>query len=466
MPDLLTNTELVRGVVVSLLLSVPILASLAWSMGHNSFQPLIISVFLAIICVVMFLRPHLIVVYFLLLGYFFFPGSWGRIGDLVTLNWARIVLLTFLLGLQILVSLRHQRFTSRMTAANWYLLTSAPWILYIGLSITWALSPIDALRYYPKLLFCLVIGIAVLISDRISATQAVRFLLLGGLLFAIGSTPYEGIRWNTTDVAWFIGIFGRHTPKFPLTFIVLLSIAAMQARIRPKMALFTLVLSFIWLMLLLQRGAMLALAIAGITYWILSMDKIRIGRILQGAAMLAFVAGIGWTLFYNSSFASYMFIPNRGPDDLILSLRSGDLLGAIDLVNFKGRLELWEYALQLGIGVFGAGMGSTSFFMNGIFGRVYEIHNDHLTYLIDGGYIGYGLFMLMWIGMIALALRYRQSRDRLTRMLALLVGSYSAALFFWGIVDHVVSYADASFAYLYILAALLAKRQQELEKHA
>ncbi len=452
-----------QGLVIALLIGLPILLTLFYSIQQYNFLPLILVTFVVVIACILVLAPQYTIIYFLFLGYFFFPSGMGRLGGLVTLNWSRIVILTGIFCLYTLLSIKSLHVYRRFTIGNLFLLTATPWILYSGLSISWAASPVDAMRYYPKLLFCLAIALALLIEQRITTRRAMDYLLTGALLFALASTPYRIVQWSGEGASWFIGVFGRHSPKFLLAFIVLLSLSAIHVRFRRRFAMVVFFLSLTWLTLLLQRGAMLALAVGAGVYWFLSTDHRWMTRLFQGVLIGSFVVFIGWIMLFDSSFAEYMFIPNRGPEDLFAALFSGDWASAISVINFKGRLEMWSYALEQGLSILGAGMGSTSYNMTNIFGRIYEIHNDQLTYLIDGGYIGFALYWLMWLGMGTLAIRYRRSEDQQTRMLALLLGAYASALLVWGLVDHVVSYADLSYSYLYIIAALIVKRQRELE---
>ncbi|MCA9782752.1 MAG: hypothetical protein KDC10_08100 [Calditrichaeota bacterium] len=447
---------------MSIALGLPVLGALVLSLRTNDFLPLTICVFVEIVLCILLLKPQSLVNYFLMFGYFFFPGNLGKIGGLVTLNWLRISVLAILFTLLSVVTMKHFRIRKGSYIEYAFFLTSMPWIFYIGLTIFWAISPLDAMRYYPKLFFCLAVSMALLLMEDIRTQDAVRYLLVGGLMFAIAATPFKVEQWNTSDVAWFTGVFGRHSPKFALTFIVMFSLTTAMSRIHRRLSLTTFILSLAWLSLLLQRGAMLALAFGGIALWILSMDKIKFSRLVQAAVFAMFVGMLSFTMLYNSSFSTYMFVPHRGPHDLFMALLSGDFQGAVDVINFKGRLEMWGYAMQLGVSFLGAGMGSSAYYMRGMFGRIYEIHNDHLAYLLDGGLLGYSLFWLMWVGMAGMAWHYRKSVDNLTRTLAILMGAYGAGLFIWSIVDHVISYADASIAYLYILAALLVKRQREL----
>ena len=432
--------------------------------GLGYYSILVIVLFCSIIFAVFLFRTEYLLYYYLLLGALTFPGAFDRIGGLVSLNWGRT---TFLAGIYLLYSLLfipNIRDVVKVREGKRFLIGIFPWVGYLGITIAWAISPIDSMRYYPKFLMAAFLALSLLLDKRLSSKQCVKMLTVGALIFLVVSTiaiPFSESLWPNAQSYSFEGYSGRHPSKFYLVFIALLALALWLVNKRKKLPVLLLSYSFVMLAWIVQRGAIFALVLGGLAVFIVSIRKVSLSLVLKGVLSLGLIMLGIYILFYTPGFQESMFIPPYGPHQFFGYMLKGNIGSAIDLIDFKGRFEQWGVARELQETFLGKGFGTTPVYIKMILGRYNELHNDMLQYLIETGYLGFALYLLMWLSMFGLGYKHRKSEDDLLKIIGLSLCGYTVALFAWSFVEHVFDYGHMSGAYMFILAALIVKRRME-----
>jgi len=432
--------------------------------GLGYYSVLVIVLFCSITLAILLFRTEYLLYYYLVLGALTFPGTFDRIGGLVSLNWGRT---TFLAGIYFLYSLlfiRNLRSVVKLREGKRFLIGIFPWVGYLGITIAWAISPLDSMRYYPKFFMAAFFALSLLLDKRISSKQCIKMLTVGAFVFLVVSTlaiPFAENLWPNEESYSFEGYSGRHQSKFYLVFIAILALALWLVNRRKKIPIFIMFYSFAMLAWILQRAAIFTLIIGSLTVFIVSVKKVSFSLILKGMLSIGLIILGIYILFYTPRFQESMFIPPYGPDQFFGYLLKGNIGSALNLINFKGRFELWRVARELQETFLGKGFGTTPVYIKMILGRYNELHNDMLQYLIETGYLGFALYLLMWLSMLRLGYRYRNSDDEILKILGLSLIGYTVALFAWSFVEHVFDYAHMSGVYMFMLAALIVKRLME-----
>lgn len=411
---------------------------------------------------VFFIKPSLLLYYYLLLGAVDLPRALNEM-EPASITWIRTTALgvVFAIYVFLLVMKRDVKITKSDRLLIGAIL---PWTIYLGLSILWSASPYDAMRYYPKFAMALLLAMALRFERQISSEKAVRLLEIGMVLFLLLSTlavPFKNTLWP--GQSWYFeGFSGRHQSKFYLVCIALYAISVWIVGKRRKWALFVGGYSLLLLAFILQRGAFLALIVGGATCYLLSMYRISFRtQILTSLVFIILILGI-YTYALTPRFSRYSFYPGYDFSDFVFYMSSGDLKSALRIVDFKGRLEQWSALLNVPKTFFGVGFGTLPYLLGMYFGKYNEAHNDFLQYWIETGYLGFLLYLGMWFFIFKLGQKRSKERDPLLRVLGMSTASYAVGLFAWSFVDHVFDYTHVTGAYLMILAALTVKRAQEI----
>lgn len=406
--------------------------------------------------------------YWVLCG--FIPSAWftlppliDRIGGMVSLNWIYVstwTLCVTLLSVRLML-VRGDRLPLLFS------LVLLLFVAYAGISIIWADSPIDSLRYYPKLLLMGALFVTCALESRLDSERGLQLIRRGISVFLVISVLAElllhSILWE--GQVHFQGLTGRYMTKFYALFAGMFSLAAWFVH-RKTIDLMNAVGAIAISLWILQRGTIASFVI-GMMIMVCALGVSGSGkRIAMPIVLFAiiFVVSMGW-LFFTEFGAKYMFYSQDGTDDFIQTLFGGDLAAASSMIHLKGRDGLWQLALEaLPISVFGAGLATSAIVVGELEsvgdGRI-ELHNDWLQYLLDLGLLGVGMYLLVWVGTIAMAWRYCKSTDGTLRMLALATLGFGSALAINSSVDHVLTYHTAS-APLGIVAGLLIRRRIEL----
>jgi len=437
--------------------------------GLGYYSILVILLFCSIVFAIFMFRAEYLLYYYLVLGALTFPGALDRIGGLVTLNWVRTAFLAILYLLYSLVFAQNIREVVKSRESKRFLLAIFPWIGYLGITILWAISPVDSMRYYPKLLMAAFLALSLLLDRRIPSTKCFKMLIIGAIIFLVVSTiaiPFAKALWPGNPPDYFRGYSGRHASKFYVLFIAILALSMWLVNKRKKLSIFMLIYSFIMLIWILQRGAILALVLGGLTVFLLTIRKAPFSLITKGMLSLGLIILGIYVLFYTPSFQESMFKPHYGPNQFFGYMLKGDVSSAVHSIDFKGRFEQWEVAKELQESFLGKGFGTTPVYIKRISGQYFELHNDVLQYRIETGYIGFVLYLFMWISIFSLGWKFRHSDDKILRILCLALCGYTVALFSWSFVEHVFDYSHMSGAYMFILAALVVKRVMENTRSA
>lgn len=431
-----------------------------------SILAVIIIVFLFIILTAINFR--FLIYYYFLFGALTAPGL-EKIGGLISLGWLRNALLLLLYFGYILFLFNNLYKLKKDENFKIYLFGIIPFILYISLTFIWSISPIDSFRYIPKYFLVVVLSLAVIADKKISVDKSLKLLLYGTVIFLIISVIAEIFKDPLgRSSEYFEGFSGRHQSKYYIVFIIILWLASIITKYNKSyfFSLTVISFSFVLLVLILQRGSFLALMFSLIyiyAYFIRKEKPLR--TIILGFAIL-FFAFIMILLFQNPRFQEYTFT-SQGVTiaDFWDLIKRGDIARAFSLIAFKGRLEVWEASLELFKNrIIGQGLATTAVKMEEIVGQYLEIHNDPLQYLIEGGYLGFILYLIMWFNLFKISWRYRKNDDKLVKFISLSAGAYTAGLFAWSFVDHVLNYSPMNFCFLFVLLALLIKRVNDLKE--
>jgi len=436
--------------------------SLALFIATSKYNIVSIIIFSVVVIFLLFGIKYLLY-YYLIFGALTFPGVFERIG-IVSLNWIRTSFLAITYILYSIIFFKNIRLVIKTWEGKIFLIAIFPWIIYAGLTIIWSISPIDSMRYYPKFIMAAFLALSLLLDRNITSEQAIRMLVLGALIFFIISTvasPFKDILWLSSE-PYFEGFSGRHPSKFYIVFISIFALSMWMTNWKKSLSLLLLSYSFILLVLIVQRGAFLAFLAGGLVIYFLSMHRISMRSIIKSVAILGIsILGL-YILFYSQRFQEYTFYPGYESKQFFDYIAMGDIGSALKIIDFKGRMELWTFAEELGVTLFGKGFGTTAVYLKELIGHILELHNDILQYLIELGYFGFTLYMIMWIFLFKLGYKHKNSSDKILKLLALSLAGYTAALFIWSFVDHVSNYSHMSNAYLFILAALTVKRILEI----
>lgn len=409
-------------------------------------------------------KGHYIVYYYLLMGAIVFPGVFSRFEGIVGLTWIRNTILSVFFFMSILVCINRLARVLRHGSAQALMIATVPWVLYLGVSMFWCQSPLDGLRYYNKFIMALFLAWAFLLDTRISSHQAHKALLVGFLIFLVVSTlaiPLKSLLWPHVHTRYVQLFSGRFNSKYYLVFASIISASAWLSNRQQKWLLFLTLGSLSLLVALLQRGGLLAVVVGLFVLHTISF-RFTVRSISRGTLIFGVMVLVLATLFASEEYQAYMFFPGYRTDDFLSYLTTGDISLAFSLIHMKGRVKMWELALAGGVPLFGKGLGATSVLMVHLFGRINQIHNDFIQYLLEMGYFGIIFYVLTWIFMFALGYRFRRSQDTLLHSTGLGLFSYTAALFVWSAVDHVADYGNMTVAYWFILAAIGVKREMEV----
>lgn len=442
--------------------------------AYAEYHIVIAILFVACLSFIVIIKKQYILYYFLLFGALLPPGLFDNLGGIVSLVWARNSILAIILLIYLIALLgKYSKALKEPGVRGWVIIITV-WTVYMGVSSLWSLSPIDAMRYYPKFLFAACLGFVLMLDNTIDRERALDLLLTGGLIFLVISTlaePFKSIIWPSYHgTPYFMGLISRHQSKFVLVFLFLLGLCNWITKRKKTISMVIMIWSTILLAFIVQRGAFLALGVGIIAIYLLSSAAFNTKLVFRGIIYLTIIYFIIIYIFSTPDFQKNMFYPGHGPEDLIFYLLQGDFGGAIDIINFKGRWGLWGLIQgESSISLFGIGLGSTSVLIGKYYGQLNQLHSDWIQYFYEGGIIGFIIYCAMWISCLKVSINLRKSDDLITKTLALCLGGYTVAIIFWSLTGHVLDYGHLTSAYLYAVAGLslrgiLNNKQTELIK--
>ncbi len=445
-----------------------ILSGLVSYLIYSSQYTILYLIFLIMLFFIMMIVDfRFLVYYYMLFGALTDPGLaklWG-----ISVNWLRNTFLVGLYSLYLFFFLKRFNVYKKDENFKIFIYGVIPFLLYISTTIFWSVSPADSLRYIPKYILSILLGLIVLLDEQLDVKKSIKFIFYGAFIFIITSIFAEylsdkGIFGRASE--YFEGFSGRHQSKYYIVFIIVFFLSGLITRYfkRSFITLLGIAISFIILILILQRGAFLALILS---FVFISIFMIRRFSVRSAVLSLILIVGISiaiYILFKRPEFQEYTFVSQRyGLEDFLNFISRGDFQSAINIIAFKGRLEMWEGSLEMFKNkLFGQGLATTAVEMEEVVGQYLELHNDFLQFLIEGGYVGFILYVIMWYNLFRLSWRFRKTTDKTLKFLALTIGAYTAGLFGWSFFDHNLNYANMNLSFLFILISLLIKRDFEL----
>lgn len=407
-----------------------------------------------------------LVYYYMLFGALTDPG-WGRMWG-VTINWLRNTVLLGIYLVYLIFLLNKIKKFKRDKNFKFFLYGIVPFIVYISLTSVWSISPYDSLRYIPKYILSVLLGFVVMLDDKIDIKLSLKLLFYGTFIFMLVSILFEFLNIGRVG-EYFEGFSGRHQSKYYTVFITTFLLSGLITKYFKGKTLFGvlgIILSLVILILILQRGAFLAVIFSLIFISVyLTSTRPSVKSIIASLFLTLSFIVILYILFKRPEFREYTFVSQKyGIEDLFSLLAKGDIQSAINIIAFKGRLEMWEESMKVFRNrLFGQGLATTAVEMEEVVGQYLELHNDFLQYLIEGGYIGFILYLYMWFNLFKISWTNRKTSDRTLKFLSLTIGAYTAGLFSWSFFDHVLNYAHMNFAFLLILVGLLIRRNYEIK---
>jgi O-antigen ligase len=420
--------------------------------------------------IIIIVNFRLLVYYFMLFGALTDPGLsklWG-----VSVNWLRNTTLVILYFFYLIFLFKKFNVYKKNENFKIFINGIIPFFLYISTTIFWSVSPIDSLRFMPKYILSVLLFFVILFDDKLDVKKSIKFIFYGAFIFLIASVVVEylsniGIFGIASE--YFEGFSGRHQSKFYVVFIIVFMLSGLFTRYfdRFLLTLLGITISFIILILILQRGAFLAVLLSVVFISIYLIRRFSIASIVLSLILIISFSISIYLLFKRPEFQEYTFVSETySIEDFLSFILKGDFETAINMITFKGRLEMWSASLEIFKNkLFGQGLATTAVEMEEVRGIFVAIHNDFLQFLIEGGYVGFVLFMIMWLNLFRISWRFRKTVDKTLKFLAMTIGAYSAGLFGWSFFDHVSSYSNMNFSFLFILIGLLIKADTKLKNY-
>lgn len=216
--------------------------------------------------------------------------------------------------------------------------------------------------------------------------RVVYFILSAYVILSLGMYV---LPMGRTEVGAMEGFSGQHFSKFVYVICVIFFLTTLLQRpFRLRNAIikdtFLLFLSVAALVLVLQRGAILAVAIGLI---------VLNGRILPRKYPLSRIAF--WSIFAASltillsseRFVSYAFFEQFGPKEIYNAIIEGNF--SLDMIRARGRFQIADAIVASAeIGFLGNGPGVAKHIVGAEFFEGREPHNDILMFLVDLGVFG------------------------------------------------------------------------------
>jgi len=456
--------EINKYYFILLLVLVGLVSYLIISSQYTILFLLFLSMLLFITTIIDF---KFLVYYYMLFGALTDPGLarfWG-----LSANWLRNSILVGLYFVYLIFLLK--RFYIYKDNKNFKTLIYGvlPFIFYISITTFWSISPIDSFRYIPKYILSVLLGLIVLLDSKLDVKKSIKLMFYGTFIFMIISVFAEylsSIGILGRDSEYFEGFSGRHQSKYYVVFIIVFLLSGLiTAYFNKFSSIFGIIFGLVILILILQRGAFLALLLSIIFISIYLTYRISVKSITANLILIAVFFAMIYMIFERPEVQEYSFVSQRyGISDFLNFIAKGDIQSAINIIAFKGRLEMWEASLEMFKNkLFGQGLATMSIGIEEVVGRYMELHNDWLQFLIEGGYLGFTLYLIMWFSLFKISWRFRKSKDKTLKFLALAIGAYTAGLFGWSFFDHILGYGHMNFSFLFILVGLLIKREIEVK---
>jgi O-antigen ligase len=434
-----THQPLERAVIVSVLLALGVVVSYAivvqpWVMAGAALC--------ALLLVIVTTRPVLLLAVLLAVGPTDLSALTGGFKNLFLqfggLDANGIRLIAVCAGFAILTLITPG---VRAAAAGKYGRVYLLFLIYIGCSLAYSMSPIDGARLYLKLAYPLLIFIGTigLVRTRAELSRLMDITLVSAAIMAVIVTPITIMLGAYVIDNGFIrisGVIGYSPFSFYLLIALLMSLSRFLVR-REWVYLALAGLLGFW-MVLTNTRITLAAAMASLAV-ITMLEVARRGwRALLGGGLVAALILI--PLLPAVLERSLGFVPTPGQ---LLHLMT-DPMALYNSINWEGRQVLWPivYASFLGSPIIGFGLGSSTAITRANFpewaGTV--VHNEYLRLAVDTGIVGVLMFataiMIWFFG----TLKARRSGDPMANEFALAAIGGIVAWTFISITDNPFDY--------------------------
>ncbi len=376
--------------------------------------------------------------FLILFSWFSIPSSIYRVGGLISLNWIYFTSLIFILFLSVI-------FTKKIVInqiTKYYLL----FVLFLILSIIWSYSPLNSLRYLNK--FLLSALLMIFFSRNLPEIKELhQRIFIAIILFLIvnwiAEITIKNYLWEFPAGQYFEGFGGRHQIKYYVAFSIIFSLTS-YLMLKQKKFLITFALLCITLILILQRGVILALVI-GLIFVIKKIYKGGIKfRIRFAAILLLIIISVIYFLFYTEKGISYMFYSYEQRDKFLYEVFRNPIY-AIRYIDFKGRLEYWDALFSSAKIVWGVGFGSSGRIIEEYFGFYNEPHNDWLQIYVELGLVSLFLYILFWLNFLKVVKKVLSLKINVyEKTIAYTALGYGVYIIVNGFLDHVIDYPSTA----------------------
>jgi O-antigen ligase len=293
-------------------------------------------------------------------------------------------------------------------------------LIYIGFTLAYSMSPIDGARLYLKLAypFFIFIGTLGLARTRADLERLLGIALISVGLIAVVITPITIMMGRYTYEAGYIRIHGV-IGFSPFSFYLLMAMLMSLSRFIVRRQWIYLALAFLlgfWMVMTHTRITLAAAMASLLVITVLEASR-RGWRALLGGVLVGLL--IGLPLVPAVLERSLGFVPTPGQ---LLHLMT-DPMALYNSINWQGRQVLWPivFAQFLASPIVGLGLGSSTAITRANFpdwaGQV--VHNEYLRLATETGAIGVALFAVAIMIWLYGCFKAWQSGDRLATEFAL-----------------------------------------------
>lgn len=397
-------------------------------------------------------KTPLLAIYLVSLNLIIIPYVNVDVGP-ISLNYAKDLILVAVLCVAVFLHLAANSF--KIFASRFILLSFTSLLAFCiiyGFTLTYSLSPATGLRYYPKYVFVFLVY-AYFLSSSPDPKQVVRYLIYGLLAYYL--IAIIGHYTFFADETYLEGPSGRHYTKFISLFGLLAGISYYLTFRTKTLGVILIFLSSVCLFLVMQRGALIA-AFVGVAAIVFHVTKHKLKQHLFKIVATTIAAVLALTfLLSNESFREYAFYESTDPSAIVASIKDGTFDPT--MIRDRGRMKFIEYLMSSEAWRFyGLGIGSVPFILQPFGDTHYELHNDLILLLYEGGVFLLPFFLAFmyysWrAGNVALA-----SSDKIQVFIGYTIIGWIPALLVYMAISNVLTYSTFTLGFLAILLATLS----------
>lgn len=242
------------------------------------------------------------------------------------------------------------------------------------------------------------------------------------------------------------GFAGQHFSKFVFVTSTLFYLMVVMRSPRDRKAnqlqdILLLGLSLLSLALVLQRGALIAVAVGFLIYRKRILPN---GSAWSRALFWSLLASVFAMVVTSERFLSYAFFDRFGPRQILHHVLNGTF--SWDMIRARGRFEMAEaITANADIGILGNGPGVAKYIVGSEFFLGREPHNDMLMLLTDVGVLGSILVLLILLLPALLRRRIQLPPNSYSEILYVTGASSLLGFVCWMAVSNVLVYLPANF---------------------